>query len=626
MMDRIQPASPGQQKQPDTSQSAEQAQRARPAPPSARVSSSALPPLATAPVQKLDASGAGAPALRSASSWTADPWMDVAHRGVAPPSAPVQRKAAAGSPAVAERGLGSAWGWTMDAAMDAAHRGVAPVQRKGAPSTSAAASVSGAVEGARAPSGQRGAGIPTREEVHADPASYGIPPGGNPDDWFNEYIAHTVAYMNPEELDPGALDPEAPDYAERLAVIQQHHDTMRAWGYDPESLTFLSDSQSGDNETGLQAVRIDPLTGDPRAEQGEIGSIVGFRGTEPFAPGQSTLTNPTGALDDVAADLGQDIGGNQYRENQERIRALIAGGSGPMTLTGHSLGGALAQHAAAGNSDLGVANVVGFQAPGIDSASARSFDAANADGHIDVRFHEHGNDVVHRAGEQKLRGTHNTWNDTNDPWFGPAHTSHFMYDGIGGDGKPVSTVGAGSTATTTESDPITNRLGWEGGRRLVGGAANIMAAPTQGAFATLLGLGEGVVNAGQGLWDSGASLVGGITDGAQAAGGGISRGASQIGDGEVLAGLGTMASGVGQGIADVAGGVWDGATGLVGTAAGAVGDVAGAAWDGVSKFGSELGQGVGTVASGVGNLAQWGFDSVAGWFSSDEEPEQARAR
>lgn len=540
---------------------------------------------------------------------------------IASPRAPVQQKQdpAAAAARAEQAALTAQW-------MNTAIRpdiNPPPVQRKPAPAGAARAGATATpvVQRLAESSPQGGEDlaslhIPTREEVHANPQAYGIPEGGNPDDWFNEYVAHTLAYMNPEQLDRDALDPNAEDHQARLAAIERHRATMRGWGYDPDSLTFLSDSRSGDNETGLQAVRIDPL--DPESGQ---GSIVGFRGTEPFAGHQATLTNPTGALDDVAADLGRDIGGNQYRENQERIHALIAGGTGPITLTGHSLGGALAQHAAAGSTDLDVANVVGFQAPGIDGRSARAFDQANADGHVSVRFHEHENDVVHRAGQQKLGGTHYTWHDTNDPWFGPAHTSNFMYNGINGDGQQVTNVGAGSSATATAHDPITNRLGWEGGRGLIGGASNMAASPFQGAFALGQGLGNAATNAGQGLWDSGSSLVGGIADGGSTMGSGLSQGASQVWNGEVLRGLGTMASGMGRGVAGMAGGVWDGATGVVGTGAGLVGDVAGAAWDGVSTAGSQLVEGAGTTARAIGNLATWGFEGITGLFSSDDESE-----
>jgi hypothetical protein len=513
-------------------------------------------------------------------------------------AAPVQRKASAGASAPAR----SAWDQTMDTWMDAAHRGgsafQAPVQMQADPA--AQGQTGGAAQG------QATGHIPTREEVHANPQAYGIPPGGNPDDWFNEYVAHSLAYTQPEQLDPNALDPSAPDYQQRLATIERHRATMRAWGYNPDSLTFLNDSRSGDTESGLQAVRLDPL--DPDSG---LGSIVGFRGTEPVATHQSTLTNPTGALDDVTTDLGRDIGSTQYRPNEERIRAFMAGGVGPMTVTGHSLGGALAQHAAAGNSDLDIANVVGFQAPGIDSASAEAFDQANADGHINVRFHEHENDVVHRAGEQKLGGTHHTWHDTNDPNFVSAHTGYFMYDGVNGAGQQVSTVGPGSTATTTAHDPITNRLGWEGGRRLLGGAANVVASPFQGAFALGQGVGNAVANAGTGFRNSGGALVGGITDGAAALGTGLTQGGSQIMDGNILAGLGTMAGGAGRAVGNVASGVWEGTTGALGTSARAVGGLAGAAVNGVGTFGSNLVDGAGTLLHGVGNLAEWGVDSLS---------------
>ena len=532
-------------------------------------------------------SGAPAPIQRKArqatgqAAGTTAQWLDTAMRpDLYPP--PVQRKAAAGSAPVVQR------------------QTEAPASQGGADPT--------AVH------------IPTREEVHANPQAYGIPPGGDPNDWFNEYVAHTLAYMGPEQLDVNALDPTADDYQAKVAAIERHRATMRGWGYDPDSLTFVSDSSSGDNETGFQAVRVDPL--DPDSG---VGSVVGFRGTEPLAGHQGTLTNPLGAFDDVAADMGRDIGGNQYGANQERINELIAGGTGPVTLTGHSLGGALAQHAAAGSTSDNVANVVGFQAPGIDSASAQAFDRANEDGHIGVRFHEHSNDVVHRAGQQKLGGTHNTWTDTNDPGIGGAHGSNFMYSGVGSDGQQVTNVGAGSSATTTAHDPIVNRRGWEGGRGLVGGVSNVAASPFQGAFALGQGLGTAGRNAGQGLLDSGSGLVGGIASGGSTMGQGLSQGASEMWNGEILRGMGTMGSGMGRGVGAMAGGVWEGTTGVVRTGAGAVGDVAGAVWDGVSTAGSHLADGVGTTARAVGNLATWGFDAVTGLFTSDEE-EQAESQ
>ena len=512
------------------------------------------------------------------------------------PPAPVQRKPQESGPMIQRKVADS---WASDPHIDAALRG-APVQLQeddAQPNQQPAA-----------PTDQR---MPTRDEVYADPQKYGIPEGGNPEDWFTEYVAHTLAYMNPEDLDLNALDPTAPDYAQRRATIMRHRETMEGWGYNPDSLTFVSDSKRGDNQTGFQAMRIDPL--DPR---GPHGSVVGFRGTEPFAAGQSNITNPLGALDDAATDFGRDIGSTQFDPNQERIRALIAGGSGPITLTGHSLGGALAQHAAAHNTDLlgQGSNVVGFQAPGIDSSSANQFNEANADGHIGVRFHEHENDVVHRAGQQKLAGTHTTYHDTNDPGVVGAHTGYFLYNGVNGAGAQVSHVGEGSTSTTTDHDPITNRLGWEGGRGLVGGIGNIAASPFQGAFALGSGMVEAGSNAGKGLYNAGSGFVGGVAQGGSTMGSGISQGAQQVWNGEILGGLGTMAGGTGRGLGQMAGGVWQGTKGVVGTAAGLVGDTAGAVASGVGTLGSELVDGVGTGARAVGNLAKWGWNSVTGWF------------
>ncbi len=530
---------------------------------------------------------------------------------------PVQRKAGATSNsapaprAKPDPGLVATGNWTVFGPHSAA-QDQTPVQRK-----SEAVTPDAGTETRPAQFPKTDEPIPTRAEVEANPEAYGIPEGGNPQDWFNEYVAHTLAYMDPAELDLNALDPNASDFDARRQTIMRHRGIIEGWGYDPDNIAFINDSRSGDNETGLQAVRLDPLNPDS-----EHGSVVGFRGTEPFAAHQSTLTNPTGAFDDIAADLGRDIGGNQYRENQQRIQDFMAAGTGPMTVTGHSLGGALAQHAAAGATDLDVANVVGFQAPGIDRASARAFDQANADGHIDVRFHEHENDVVHRAGEQKLAGTHYTWSDSNDPGVGGAHTSNFMYNDVDSEGNAAKRVGAGSSATASESDPIANRMGWEGGRRLVGGVGNMVASPFQGAFALGQGLGEAGVNAGEGLVQSGEEFVGGVREGGSTIGSSMSQGASQIGDGNVLSGLGTMTMGTARGVGEMAVGVGQGLAGVGKTGAGLVMDAAGAVWEGTKTTATHLADGVGTLARGVGNLAEWGVDAVTDLFSSDDDKEK----
>lgn len=542
----------------------------------------------------------------------------------------VHRRAAEPAPRDATQRPRSLWDHTADPWMDAAHRGAAAFE----PAVQMQADPAGRAGAQRAITANT---IPTREEVHANPRQYGIPPGGNPDDWFNEYVAHTLAYMDPEDLDRNALDPSAPDYRQRLATIERHRATMQGWGYNPDSLTFVNDSRSGDHETGLQAVRVDPLDSD-----GGIGSIVGFRGTLPD-PNDTTPSNPLGVLDDLATDFGRDVGSTQYQPNQERIRALIAGGTGPITLTGHSLGGALSQHAGADNMDLGVANVVGFQAPGIDGTSAAAFDRANADGHVSVRFHEHDNDIVYRAGEQKLHGTHFVCDDTREPDPLDAHLSFFMYDGIDGDGEQVPVVGPGSTVAATTTDPATNRLGWEGARRVAGGLGNMAAAPAQGGFAMGQGLrraavnagtglresgravadgladgavslgtglqqggsqirrgvGRAAVNAGTGLRNSGRAVRRGVADGAASLGTGVSRGSSQIRHGEVLNGLGTMAGGAGRAVGNVVGGALEGGTRLVGTGARAVGETTGAVMNGLGTMARGAGRAIGDVAGGV---------------------------
>ena len=173
---------------------------------------------------------------------------------------------------------------------------------------------------------------------------------------------------------------------------------LQSWGYEPNWASKINDAA-----TGLFVGLIVPQTG-----RSDLNAIVVFRGTE-----------PTNGIDDIVADINPvSVGNNQFRANQRFIGQLIAEGGGKVNVTGHSLGGALAQLCAAAFTGS-VNEVYTYQSPGIDSSSAEAFD--ETEDHPTVRHHMAGGDLVDNAGDKHLEGTH----FLHTPGGGPA--SHVRY-------------------------------------------------------------------------------------------------------------------------------------------------------------------------------------------------------
>ena len=171
---------------------------------------------------------------------------------------------------------------------------------------------------------------------------------------------------------------------------------LKRWGYEPQWASRISDAA-----TGLFVGLIKP-----DADHPNLTPILVFRGT---AGGR-----------DIISDLHPTaVGYNQFKQNQRFIGQLIAEAGGKVDITGHSLGGALAQHCAAafpGSTNM----VITFQAPGIDAASARSFD--QQENRPTVRHHIAGGDLVDTAGDQHLAG--DTFRHT--PGGGPTSHTKFL--------------------------------------------------------------------------------------------------------------------------------------------------------------------------------------------------------
>ncbi len=156
--------------------------------------------------------------------------------------------------------------------------------------------------------------------------------------------------------------------------------------------------------------------------------IVAFRGTEGIqfdADGQKAARQQPepghpldparvgkareGTLDTVVGDAAPaGVGYNQFEQNAELIARVVAGAHahGALIMVGHSLGGALAQLAAARFVDQ-TARCVTFQSPGIDRADVervRRFNSAHADHPMLAHHYRIDGDVVPTAGEANLPG------------------------------------------------------------------------------------------------------------------------------------------------------------------------------------------------------------------------------
>lgn len=424
----------------------------------------------------------------------------------------------------------------------------------------------------------------TPEYVQAHRAELGIPDEAPIEDFFYEFVAKSLSTQDMARQDP--TDPSLSE--EDRARILARQQLLESWGYEG---TVSEDQQIYDPDTGLYAVRFDPLEGE--AGEGK-SSILAFRGTEAVQGKETSLSNPLGTFNDVLADLGPSVGSRQFDANAEAIRALMEGGTDQTVLTGHSLGGYLAQRVAAENADH-TDSVVTFQAGGIDEADAEQFEEANQDGHIDVRHHQTNWDVVHWAGEQRLDGTFFQHN-TDGPRVG--HADYLMYDD--NDATNVVEATGGKEIVTTHDDPVPR---WqrglaEGLRTGVGGLGQVLGAPLVG----LWGLGEGLGSAGSNLLD------------------GLGRTGSAFADGDLWEGT-TSLLGTGLGlVGDTGEALWDGLSGMTSTLWSGGGQLLSAGenlleagWDGATNLADAAWDGLGSLAGGVGDLAGGALDALTSW-------------
>ena len=257
----------------------------------------------------------------------------------------------------------------------------------------------------------------------------------------NAYVAQVM-----KESAPGAL----PEAAMKADVLDEHlaHDLAykNADQLDAKDLAYLAANglQVGKvfhGQGGLEMTTFIPTAGS------KATPVLAFRGTQ-------------GGADLVADASAGGIGAYQMAANEGVIAQAIASlaAYGPPTVTGHSLGGALAQMAATRFPGQ-VGRVVTFQSPGIPKDMVGKLDAHNAD--------------AEAHGQAAVMSTHYTEKDDFVTLGGEAFTSGFTVtiargwalanDGLGAIGsrldghasRPlgeyVEGTGAGQRETATAS-------------------------------------------------------------------------------------------------------------------------------------------------------------------------------
>lgn len=202
------------------------------------------------------------------------------------------------------------------------------------------------------------------------------------------------------------------------AIMEEDSINLAAVGYTSPFVFDVSlvihDDSTGFDAYGLTAANTDP--------------ILVIRGSA--------------GLDDVFSDLSPDgIGVNQYDANKDQLFQWITANSSPnhpVSITGHSLGGALTQLVAAGYTSLGkpLGQVVTFNAPGIGQAAADSFNPMLAER---VMHYITDGDPVSLAGEAFLPGA---WRRSNfdDLWIVHNHQYPVLLDFTINDDPETTTI------------------------------------------------------------------------------------------------------------------------------------------------------------------------------------------
>ncbi len=217
-------------------------------------------------------------------------------------------------------------------------------------------------------------------------------------DAFLEQLTVNLAYSNESNLEDKE---EIADLAK--GQISHPADLLKHFGY--------SSDHAISGRWGLQFRVFSPIpAGKPGHNPKYQETIVAFRGTE----GVQFNTNE-GSVDTLLADLAKaQAGYNQYDPNAELIDLNLkhaaqrakGGKGGKVIITGHSLGGALAQIAAVKHKEI-TRDIVTFQSPAISDADVSTLEAynkANPKSQVNSRHYRVDGDVVPMAGDRMTPG------------------------------------------------------------------------------------------------------------------------------------------------------------------------------------------------------------------------------
>ena len=185
---------------------------------------------------------------------------------------------------------------------------------------------------------------------------------------FMEYVAHHLNY-NPSAI----FEPK-------------HAEVIQNAGYDPGKTLLRR------GEKGFLGIVMMPSEG-----RSDLLPIFSIRGTVPGLGNENRGTLSTDF------DLAQ-VGDSQYKRNLDLIKEMINEAGGRVNITGHSLGGAMAQIITA-NHIYNIAELVSFQAPGVSFGTRELFEESDAAPKPEVTHHISNNDIVDDAGRGHLPGS-----------------------------------------------------------------------------------------------------------------------------------------------------------------------------------------------------------------------------
>jgi len=175
-------------------------------------------------------------------------------------------------------------------------------------------------------------------------------------------------------------------------------DLLSQWGY--REAGAVADPESGFRDV-LFMPTAEVLEG--KTERAQIARAI-HGGTPPPVLAFRGTQEKRGAQDDVNRE---GIGTYQFESNVGRVAEMFGAAGGRAIVAGHSLGGALAQLAAA-RFPSAVERIVTFQAPAVSAKAADAVAKHNADpasqNKIGSTHYRASGDLVHTAGEKLTKG------------------------------------------------------------------------------------------------------------------------------------------------------------------------------------------------------------------------------